>query len=212
MINFSIHQLFPDFILEDKNGFAMAKAIEKMLQIMCDTVRNGVDTVKDVEKMPEWRLDELAWEYNCPYDYNADVEKKRRWIRDANTLNSLYGTREAIYQYLIGYFDDVKLEEAREYGGDPFHFRLIFTGLWDTDKVTWATNAINMVKNVRSVLDYYNFKNKWDMLVYAGCALYGESKGVFHVPTVALDEVRWYVDEVEDMLTDENGLIFFVEG
>ena len=61
MINFSIHQLFPDFILEDKNGFAMAKAIEKMLQIMCDTVRNGVDTVKDVEKMPEWRLDELAW-------------------------------------------------------------------------------------------------------------------------------------------------------
>ena len=31
MIDFSIMQLFPDFLLADKNGFAMAKAIETAL-------------------------------------------------------------------------------------------------------------------------------------------------------------------------------------
>ena len=78
MIDFSIMQLFPDFLLADKNGFAMAKAIEKALQIMCDTVQTGVDTVQNVDKMPEWRLDEMAWELGCLYDYNASIDAKRK--------------------------------------------------------------------------------------------------------------------------------------
>ena len=65
MIDFSITHLFPEFLLADKNGFAMARAIEKALQIMCDTIQTGVDNVQDVEKMPEGRLDEMAWELGC---------------------------------------------------------------------------------------------------------------------------------------------------
>ena len=49
MIDFSIMQLFPDFLLAVKNGFAMAKAIEKALHIMCDKVQSGVDTVQNVD-------------------------------------------------------------------------------------------------------------------------------------------------------------------
>ena len=76
MIDFTIHQLFPDFILADKNGYAMAKAIERALQIMCSTIQTGVDNLQDIDKMPEWRLDEMAWELGCLYDHNANIETK----------------------------------------------------------------------------------------------------------------------------------------
>ena len=153
MIDFSITHLFPEFLLADKNGFAMARAIEKALQIMCDTIQTGVDNVQDVEKMPEWRLDEMAWELGCLYDYSADIEAKRSWIRDATPLFAAYGTPQAIYNYLEGFFDSVEVEEYWQYGGKPFHFRVTVSGEWTHANEAWARMAIAAAKNVRSVLD-----------------------------------------------------------
>lgn len=81
MMEIVMERLFPKYLLNDKNGYALAKAIIKGMEIFIQTVQSGIDTVLDVDKMPEWRLDELAREYNCLYDYNEDIETKRRWIR-----------------------------------------------------------------------------------------------------------------------------------
>jgi P2-related tail formation protein len=157
MIEFEIHDLFPDFLLADRNGYAMAKAIMRGLEMMCETVQNGLDIVLDVDKMPEWRLDEMAWELGCLFDYNADIETKRRWIRDAMPMYSALGTPRAIYNYLEGYFDHVELEENWEYGGEPYHFRVNVTGEWSQELDDWVKKAIATVKNVRSVLDTVTF-------------------------------------------------------
>ena len=153
MIDFTIHQLFPDFILADKNGYAMAKAIERALQIMCSTIQTGVDNLQDIDKMPEWRLDEMAWELGCLYDHNANIETKRRWIKDATPLYSAIGTPQAIYNFLEGFFDQVELEEHWQYSGDPFHFRVTVSGEWNDANEAWLRRAIEASKNVRSVLD-----------------------------------------------------------
>lgn len=153
MMTFDIRHLFPDFLLTDKNGYAMAKAIEKALTILCDTVQTGIDTVQNVEKMPEWRLDEMAWELGCLYDYNASIEVKRKWIRDATPLMAAYGTPRAVYNYLEGFFDTIELEESWQYSGDPYHFRVTVEGEWTPENEVWARKAIGMSKNVRSVLD-----------------------------------------------------------
>lgn len=153
MIDFTIHQLFPDFILADKNGYAMAKAIERALQIMCDTIQTGVDNLQNIDKMPEWRLDEMAWELGCLYDHNADIETKRRWIKDATPLYSALGTPQAIYNFLEGFFDQVELEENWQYAGEPFHFRVTVSGEWTDANEQWLRRAIAASKNVRSVLD-----------------------------------------------------------
>lgn len=153
MIDFTIHQLFPDFILADKNGYAMAKAIERALQIMCSTIQTGVDNLQDIDKMPEWRLDEMAWELGCLYDHNANIETKRRWIKDATPLYSALGTPQAIYNFLEGFFDQVELEEHWQYAGDPFHFRVTVSGEWNDANEAWLRRAIEASKNVRSVLD-----------------------------------------------------------
>lgn len=210
MFDFDIAKWIPRFIQNDKNGNALAKAIEAGVQAMNDIIAEGVNRISDSEYMPEWRLDELAWEYNIPYDYAADVETKRLWVSNALVLSRLYGTPEGIVEYMSGYFDETTLEEAWQYDGDPFHFRVLFSGSWTPEKVAWATRAINTVKNVRSVLDSYTFIGKWLHDLYVGCALFTYEAATYQVPVVVIEN-DWYIDELENMLLDENGILLIVE-
>jgi len=109
-----------------------------------------------------------------------------------------------------GYFDTATVEEAWEYNGDPFHFRVIFPDSWTPEKVAWATTAINTVKNVRSVLDSYVFNGKWRHNLYVGCALYTHEAVTYQVPVVVI-ESDWYIDEDSNMLLDEDGILLIVE-
>ncbi len=153
MFKFNVERYIPKFLLDDKNGFALAKAIEVAMQRMNDTIKQGIDCLHDYDTMPEWRLDELAWETNCLYDYNASIETKREWIKNAAEYYAKYGTVAATIKYLEGVFDSVTVEEWWEYGGDPCHFRVIVTGEWSDVADEWAKKAIAEVQNVRSVLD-----------------------------------------------------------
>lgn len=211
MMEFDLNRLVPRFILEDKNGYAMAKAIEAGLKDFLAIAQTGLDTWGNVDEMPVWRLDELAWEYNIPYDYNAETDVKREWIRNVMQLSRLYGTPEGIVQYMGAYFDSAMLQENWEYGGDPFHFRMIFPDSWTPEKVAWATKAIQTVKNIRSLLDSYTFQGKWLQNLYAGCALYTYEGGTYHLPAVEITN-DWYIDEDSNMLLDEDGILLIVEG
>ena len=153
MFQFDITKWVPRFILNDKNGYALAKAIEAALQMMNDIIDEGVNVVIDYETMPEWRLDELAWETNCLYDYHADIETKRQWIMNAIPYYRMYGTPAAIYKYISSYFDNIELEENWIYNGDPYHFRVTVEGIWSPANEAWARKAIDKAKNARSVLD-----------------------------------------------------------
>ena len=157
MFDFDVRDLFPNFLLADKNGYAMAKAIEAGLKYFLKTCRQGLDCIQNPDEMPEWRLDEMAWEYNILYDYSADIETKRNWIKNALQFYSLYGTAEGIVKYLEAAFDSASVEEWWEYGGEPYHFRVNATGEWSEEAEAWAMKSINAVKNVRSVLDTITF-------------------------------------------------------
>lgn len=153
MFTFNTEKWIPRFILNDKNGYAIAKAIEAAMQYLNDTVLRDVQRFTDPSKMPEWRMDEFAWEYNILYDYGSDIETKRKWIQQANRMNRIYGTPEAIYQYLGGYFDSLDVEENWVYGASAYHFRVTVEGEWTPENEAWANKAIASAKNVRSVLD-----------------------------------------------------------
>lgn len=153
MVEPELGRLFPRFILLDRNGLAMAKALMRGLDIFVRTAEAGIACVLDEQAMPPWRLDEMARELNCLYDADADVEARRAWIRSALTMTRIYGTAQALSAYLSGYFDEVSIEEGREYGAEPYHFRVIVEGEWTQSKEAWARRAIETAKNVRSVLD-----------------------------------------------------------
>lgn len=190
-IRFNIERLVPKHILRDKNGWALAKAIERAFQIVAEHAQYGLDIIQDPHKMPEWRLDQLAGEMGCLYDYNGTIEQKRYWIINAIYLYTVYGTPQAIYNFLEGYFQTVQVEEAWEYGGAPFHFRVTVSGnSYDADKITWAQKAIAGVKNVRSILDDVTIDSSAEIVVSA-------DTDYFYVP---------YLFAADDELTNANDI------
>ncbi len=202
MFKYRCEQWTPQFILNDKNGYALAKAIEAAVQYMNDKVQQGFDCLTNFDKMPEWRLDELAWETNCLYDYSADVETKRRWIKNAIPLYRLYGTPQAVYQYIGSYFDDIDLEENWIYDGDPFHFRVTVDGEWTPENEAWARRAIATAKNVRSILDSLRIGQK----CFIGIAAEGKVYGRFTYPLTGAENWagRWPIEATLGRL-DETG-------
>lgn len=156
-ITFDISRLVPRFLFKDKNGHAISKGIEAAFNYVVGKVEEGISTIQDHDAMPEWRLDELASDYNILYDYTAEIETKRRWIKNAMQFYLLYGTAAGIVEYLEAAFNHATVEEWFEYGGDPFHFRVVATGEWSEDAEAWARKSIEAVKNVRSVLDTITF-------------------------------------------------------
>lgn len=211
MFTFDVTKFVPRFILNDKTGYAIAKAIEKGMQIMNDKVLQGVNLVYSCDDMPEWRLDELAWEYNIPYDYTADVEVKRGWIHNVYSLSKLYGTPEGVVQYMAPFFNGAAIQEPWDYGGDPYHFRMVFPDDWSQERISWATAAIQSVKNVRSVLDGYVFKGE-DLRreLYEGLALAAHEHGRFQVAAEYI-EGTCYTDENDSIAMDENGIVMMME-
>ena len=153
MIEIDIRELVPRFLRKDKNGGAIAAAIEAAMRYTAAQALTGLNLVADTDTMPEWRLDEMAWELNCLYDYRAGAEQKRRWIKHSIPIYRIYGTPRAIINYLEGMFDQVEVEENLLYGGDPFHFQVTLTGEWTDEKEAWARRAADVARNVRSVLD-----------------------------------------------------------
>ena len=211
LMEFDLGRIVPRFILQDRTGYAMAKAIEAGLKDFLVICQEGLDTWSDPDKMPEWRLDELAWEYGIPYDYDASEDIKRKWIREVYPLSRLYGTAEGIARYMDAYLQDAKLEENWEYGGDPFHFRMNFQGGWTPENIAWANKAIETVKNARSLLDGYHFRAEWKHILREGTAFHESVAMEMTIRKGNTAELDCYADENGDMLLDENGYPMLAE-
>ena len=189
MFQFEAEKHVPKFLMADKNGRAVAMAIQAAVQYMNDRIAEGVAVIDDFDRMPEWRLDDLAWEYNCLYDYEADVKTKRQWVRNAVPLYRMFGTVQSIYQYVGGYFANMDVEENWQYGGEPYHFRVTVEGEWTPENERWARKAINEAKNVRSILDSLRIGHK----CFVGVIAEGEMLGRFSYPITGLENWagRW---------------------
>lgn len=176
MIDFRIGDIFPKFLLNDKNGYAMAKAMEAGLNYFLEKCQEGLDCLMDPDKMPEWRLDELAWEYNCLYDYDAEIEEKREWIKNAPEAYKRHGTPDGIRQYLLGRFDEATIVEWFEEGMDECVFDLIVSGENTASNEAWIRAAVGKAKPVRDVLRSIVFRgDSGTSVIKTGFAVTGES-------------------------------------
>lgn len=153
MMDIHIEQLLPHFIMGDQNGRALACGIEAALKSMTATMENGVQLIAGFDTMPEWRLDEIAWENGSAYDYDGTIEQKREWAKNAVKYAAVYGTPMGLKRYLSAYFDTVEVREWWQYGGEPYHYRVIVGGRYDQARGEWLKNAVVDAENVRSVID-----------------------------------------------------------
>ena len=155
MIELDIARLTPRFLMRDNNGRAIARAMEAGLKRFLADVSAGVDVVTDVDKMPEWRLDEIARERRIAwYDFAADIDVKRAVVKSWPRSMRHLGTPGVIEDVAIKYFGDAVCEEWWEYGAPEFHFRLYTANVKEgTRNAALVTKLVEAIKNVRSVFD-----------------------------------------------------------
>lgn len=211
MFKVDITKWVPGFLLADKNGYAISKAIEAGLQYMNDVAEAGLKIIADCDAMPEWRLDELAWEYNLPYDYGMDVETKRNMVRNAYESYRIWGTKACIVNYLNARFSNAKIITGWYYGGDPYHFKITLEGSCVYENDPWVKNSVDRIKNARSVLDAISYTEEHDHELLVATSLYTASTGTFQVDAGEAMILDCYADENGDMLGDENETPFIVE-
>lgn len=174
MMEIDIRHMVPAFLLADKNGYAMAKTVEKALQIFCDCLQTGLDTVLDIEKMPEWRLDEMAWEWNVLwYDQTAEVSVKREVIKNVWAVYRQLGTKTAVENVIQSYFGDGRLEEWFEYDGEPYRFRVHSTNpAVREEKLGEFLYVLEQTKRLSAILDGIDIEIGSDFELGFGFALH----------------------------------------
>lgn len=145
-----------------------------------------------IDELPEELLDILAQDFGVSwYNYNHDLETKRAVIRDSFHVHKHLGTVGAVKRALSDVWPSYSLQEWFEYGGDPYHFRVVIADEdFTPEKRAQAIRYINMVKNVRSWLDEIYAQSVSDIVIE-------ESSGYAYVD--------WLVCS-EDELTNANDI------
>lgn len=144
----------PAFLDSDPNGHALKAAMEKGIQRLLFDIGQAEKYLNDVDSMPEWRLDDMAWAWNMVwYDYAMPVEIKREMVRRAEEISRGIGTPGLLKSMLEAVFETVNILEWPDYGGEPYHFRVEIAGNRAGEMESWAQRAVEIFKPLRSVFD-----------------------------------------------------------
>ncbi len=200
----------PEVLQNDENMMALASAIADLLTLRKEEI-GGLSIYPQLESLPEDLLDILAYDFKVDwYDYDYSEEEKRKTLADSFSVHRRLGTPYAVLAAISAIYPGTTLQEWFEYGGDPYHFKLLIDAT--NDEITSAKHQrvlerIRIYKNARSVLDDVNYSVERELTnrLYFGVA-FGVTKSIEATcETPVLVEFFYLVDEAEDLLTDENG-------
>lgn len=156
---------------------------DQTVQDICDALKEEMRAVNQatgyclllprLDELSEALLDELAWEYHVDfYDQTLPVDQKREMVRQALENHRKKGTAAVVRSVVSIILEDGRVEEWFQYGGEPYHFRviLIMGPMASEDTIQKLVDTVYAVKNVRSWLDYVQFHRESEGNIYFGGA------------------------------------------
>jgi len=152
---FDLLKLQTPYMQEDLTTQALCAVLGSLLQQMADEI-NKIIILARVDYLTEEILDQLAYELHIEwYDSTASLAVKRALIKSSDRVHMYLGTPYAVSQVVNDYLNHGTLQEWFEYGGDPYHFRVLTTAadIADPALVAQLTRAVNYSKNARSYFD-----------------------------------------------------------
>lgn len=108
-----------------------------------------------IDKLSEEALDALAYDFNVSwYDYEGTLSEKQKTILECMNVHQFKGTKYAVETALRSVYDSVRVTEWFEYGGEPYHFKvIIYDSSNDKEKRARILAKVQYYKNLRSVLE-----------------------------------------------------------
>ena len=191
----SIYAILPDSIKQDKNIAALARALDAEWQNLCAAVHQ-VLLLPRLDNLPDTVLDHLAWHFHVDfYSSTFPAATKRNLIRNSILWHRLKGTPYAVRKILEPFLGKVTVEENWLYGGEPYFFKLIVSGLRDLgDEGELLLQLIDDAKNVRSWLEALTFDLTFDEAEIYHCAFAEDIGGdeVIDIATMPVQNERLF--------------------
>ncbi len=177
----NIFSVFPYSLSDDENKRNIALTIAKELFCLCEDT-GQLSIYPRVEELPESLLDILAKDFNVEwYDFDADVNEKRRIIKECFSVHRYKGTKYAVKTALEGVYSSIDVLEWFQYGGEPYHFKVVISDSTSTaEKLLKVFRKIKYYKNLRSKLDETVFviNPKGELVQFFGFKLCGIVKHI----------------------------------
>lgn len=157
--NINITELLPEFMQEDDFNLALAKGLNKVEQKGWGDV-SRLSVWDKIDELNEAELSELAYEMNVFwYEESADIETKRKIIKNAKKVFATLGTVYAVEQVIDTYFPDAFLQEWFEYGGEPHFFKVFSNNPQDLNsQIDLFLRVLEKVKRKSAWLECIEFQ------------------------------------------------------
>lgn len=155
----SLLDILPPNLLADKKINAAARALDDELQKITAATRNAL-LLPRLDELPEEVIDLLAWQWHVDFyePIGMDIETKRKLIKNSIAWHRIKGTPAAVERVVSAVFDTSHVQEWFEYGGKPYHFKVITEDVTtDPNVLARMRRAINAAKNTRSWLETIEF-------------------------------------------------------
>ena len=166
----------PDVLRNDEDMLALATSIAEILTEHTSEIGN-VSIYSRIDELPEDLLDIMAYDFKVDWwDGNYTLEEKRDTLKNNWRVHKMLGTKAAVETAISAIYPDTEVLEWWEYGGSPYHFRLLIDATYenvDPEKHQRVLERIEFYKNVRSVLDEIEYFANGTSPAYVGIAFAG---------------------------------------
>lgn len=203
----------PEVLRRDDNMYALATAIaDKLVPCVAETDLPRI--FPRIDELDESLLDALAYDFKVDWwDYGYSLQEKRNTLRGSWYVHKHMGTPAAVMTALSAIYPNSKVEEWFEYGGEPYHFRLLIpvdASTLDASKHATVLKLVSFYKNLRSVLDSVEYSgSNSSLIIYPMAAQWGTH--IINTGRAAQSSVTGdgLIDELNELLLDEQNEILF---
>lgn len=154
---------FPQALKKDKKMLVLGKIITEELNILENQVDKNI-IYNNIDNLSEKWLDVLAYDLHIDwYDYNYEVEIKRKLVKESVKIHAKMGTKFAVEKAVGSVYGGAKVTEWFEYEGEPFCFKILVEVLQkgitkeETEKIK---EKMKFYKNERSHCENISYRIK----------------------------------------------------
>ncbi len=148
-------EILPDSLLNDDKLRAAAQALDVELEKLSADVRqvSHLPRLNELSgKILDYLLEQFCADFVEPL-FLGDTEKKNL-IRNSIAWHRRKGTVASVEELAANIFRNVVIEESKDYGGEPYRFKINTHGFKGTgDDFKTFLRMIDVAKNVRSHLE-----------------------------------------------------------
>lgn len=170
--NVEILKLLPTWMRNDGSIQGLSAGTDVVTKALFSRIKL-LSRWDQLDKLSEAELDEMAWELNIQwYDSTASIESKREVIKNSDLVYAKLGTPYAVEQIVTDYFGSGEVREWFQYGGQPFHFKVLSDNPELTNSyIELFTKLISIAKRCSAWLDAILIGLTGEMQLYAGMAV-----------------------------------------